>query len=409
MSDPAQQPGPRLVEDELPNPVALDGGETAFRAIFRGIENASERIEMRAFLWHDDDTGNRIGRAILRAAERGVKVEIHKDRIAAVYEHSGGNKQSFFHKRIAPTERFQAWVLASAYNKQNGVKRARRRANRQRPNPLVADLLAHPNIRISHSKKRFDHSKMFVFDEKTILLGSMGIGDNHHNDWLDVMVQVDGAEHVQRLHDRMSGKAEFDRNRHVDFLLHNRHVHKARTCPMLSERLDLIELARESLVIEMAYLGDPRFSDALVDAVARGVEVTILTGARANVLGELNRATCAKLMKRTGSPDNLTLVMHPRMVHAKLVVVDGRYCDVGSANFTPLSHGVYDEINLYADDEQLARSLTELTYLHSAEAEVVGGPSAIVYKRWASNVERATVAFQSRKGPPRRIPVDRKP
>ena len=52
---------------------------------------------MRIFLWSDDETGNQLGRAVLRAADRGVNISIYKDRIAAVYEYSGGNKQSFLH------------------------------------------------------------------------------------------------------------------------------------------------------------------------------------------------------------------------------------------------------------------------------------------------------------------------
>ena len=37
-------------------------------------------------------------------------------------------------------------------------------------------------------------TKLFVFDDRYVVLGSMGIGDNHHTDWVDVMVEVDGAE-----------------------------------------------------------------------------------------------------------------------------------------------------------------------------------------------------------------------
>src|SRR5689334_4346363 len=68
----------------------LGTGERAFPAIVERIAAAEHSIEIRAFLWRDDDAGNTLGRAILSAAERGVKVTIHKDRIAAVYEYTGG-------------------------------------------------------------------------------------------------------------------------------------------------------------------------------------------------------------------------------------------------------------------------------------------------------------------------------
>lgn len=375
----------------------LGGGAQAFRAILELINGAKESIEIHAFLWHDDEIGNKLAKAVLDAAVRGVTVLIHKDRVAAVYELSGGNKQSFFHKKHKPTERLQAWVLDRTYGGKPDLPKAERKAAKlQRHNPLVEQLLSHENVTVSHDKKRFDHSKLFIFDKEVLVVGSMGIGDTHHDEWIDMMIEVSGAEHVTRLWQRMSGEVEFDETRKIDFLLHNLAAHDKKTCPMLSERLTLIERAETSVVIEMAYLGDNRFTNALIAAVLRGVEVTLVTGRDVNVLRSLGRATLTKLMKTTGSPDNLTIILHPRMVHAKMVVVDGRYCDVGSANFTKLSHGVYDEVNLYVDDEQLAKELTAHAESQREEGEVMRGP--LSYKKFISQIERATVAYQSRNG-----------
>jgi phosphatidylserine/phosphatidylglycerophosphate/cardiolipin synthase-like enzyme len=210
------------------------------------------------------------------------------------------------------------------------------------------------------------------------------------------MVAVDGAEHVTRLRQRMAGEVEFDRSRGIDFLVHSRRAHARRTCPMLQERLAIIDDARRSLVIEMAYLGDKRYTNALVRAVERGVDVTLVTGETANVLQSLNLATCDELLARTGAPDNLTIVLHPKVVHAKLVVADELHSDVGSANFTRLSHGVYDEVNLYADDADFARELRDHALSHCADGEVVKGQ--VSYRKLASRLERATVAFQARNG-----------
>lgn len=411
----------------------LGGGPEAFGAILEHIAAAQTSIEIHAFLWCDDEIGNRLGVAILAAAERGVTVRIHKDRVAAVYEYSGGNNQSFFHKASRPTEKFQAWVLGISYGEKGskaerkelkaGLRADRREAKlkkslkafrseqklarrrkqterreriRQQPNPLVDELLAHANVKVSYEKKRFDHSKIYIFDDRTLVLGSMGIGDDHHNDWIDMMIEVSGEAHVQRMRQRMAGEVEFDSTRRIDFLLHNRVAHDKKTCPMLSERLLLIDSARESVVIEMAYIGDVRFTNALIDAVNRGVDVTLVTGRDVNVCRSLARATIGQMLKGTGAPDNLTIILHPRMVHAKMVVVDGRYCDVGSANFTKLSHGVYDEVNLYIDDVELAADLSRHAKSHLDDGEVVRGP--LSYKKFVSQVERATVAYQSRNG-----------
>jgi phosphatidylserine/phosphatidylglycerophosphate/cardiolipin synthase-like enzyme len=79
-----------------------------------------------------------------------------------------------------------------------------------------------------------------------------------------------------------------------------------------------------------------------------------------------------------------------------VVVIDHRFCDVGSANFTSLSHGVYDEINLYADSESFARSLEAEIERHCADAPVA--EQRLRYRKVYSGVERAIIAYQSRRG-----------
>ena len=112
-------------------------------------------------------------------------------------------------------------------------------------------------------------------------------------------VELDGADHVSRLRQRMAGDDEFDPSRGIDFLVHSRAAHRPRTCPMATHRLALIDSARTSLTVEMAYLGDIRFTRALARAVNRGVALTLVTAERADVLGNVNRATCDTLRRLT--------------------------------------------------------------------------------------------------------------
>lgn len=366
----------------------LGSGETAFQAIVDRVRNAEQSVEIRAFLWRDDEAGNILGDAVLSAADRGVRVTIHKDKIAAVYEYTGGNKQSFFHKRVEPMRAFQAWFLGAVYRAPGSFK--------QRPNDLAARILEHPNIRVEHQRKRFDHSKLYIIDERYIALGSMGVGDNHRHDWIDVMVEAEGREHVERLRERMSGLDEFDPSRGLDFLVHSREAHRKKSCPMISHRLALIDAAEKSLTVEMAYLGDNRFTAALARAVQRGIEVTLVTADQADVLANINRATCDALMRLTGAPQNLTIVLLPRMVHSKVVVIDHRFSDVGSANFTSLSHGVYDEINLYADSTEFALALEAEIASHCEDGRIAD--SRLSYRKMYSVTERAIMAYQSRRG-----------
>ncbi|MBA3395678.1 MAG: phosphatidylserine/phosphatidylglycerophosphate/cardiolipin synthase family protein [Deltaproteobacteria bacterium] len=366
----------------------LGSGEVAFQSIVERVRNAEKSVEIRAFLWRDDEAGNILGDAVLAAADRGARVTIHKDKIAAVYEYTGGNKQSFFHKRVDPIRGFQAWFLGAVYRAPGSFK--------QRPNDLAQRIVAHPNIRVEHQRKRFDHSKIYIVDDHYLALGSMGIGDNHRHEWIDVMVAAEGQEYVERLRERMAGLDEFDPSRGLDFLVHSREAHRKKSCPMISHRLALMDAAEKSLTVEMAYLGDNRFTAALARAVQRGVDVTLVTADQADVLANINRATCDALMRLTGAPQNLTIVLLPRMVHSKVVVIDHRFCDVGSANFTSLSHGVYDEINLYADSESFALELEREIASHCQDGRIAD--ARLSYRKMYSGLERWVMAYQSRRG-----------
>src|SRR6266498_3302005 len=123
----------------------LGSGDQAFQHIFGRIRDAKKSVEIRAFLWRDDEAGNLMAEAVLAAADRGAQVTIHKDRIAAVYEYTGGNKQSFFHKRVDPVRGFQAWFLGAVYRAPGSFK--------QKPNKLAKRVVEHPNITVEHMRK----------------------------------------------------------------------------------------------------------------------------------------------------------------------------------------------------------------------------------------------------------------
>jgi cardiolipin synthase len=370
----------------------LAGGTAAFERIVRRIDGARRTIAVRAFEWRDDATGDLIGRALLRAAQRGVAVTILKDRVGSAYEHLEGTKQSFFHKQLGLHAHLQARFLMTVYGRWGSL--------RQKPSPVADALLTHPNVTVLREDKRYDHAKLYVFDDETLILGGMGIGDDFRLANVDFMVEVSGGGAAERLDERYSGRTPFDPTRPFDFLLHA-FGPDTHGCALADDRLGLIASARERLTIEMAYFGDRACTDALVAAVRRGVAVTILTAANANVLGNLNRATCAELLHRTGSPDNLQIHFHPRMVHGKAMVGDGEWVDVGSTNFTSLSHGGYEEVDLYCRDADLAARVEHAIHHEIRAAEPASLP--IRYRRTYVFFERLANAVHSKTGKRHRL------
>src|ERR1043165_848723 len=62
----------------------LGSGDVAWQRILERVRGAQKSVEIRAFLWRDDEAGNMMADAVLEAADRGVQVTIHKNRIADV-------------------------------------------------------------------------------------------------------------------------------------------------------------------------------------------------------------------------------------------------------------------------------------------------------------------------------------
>jgi cardiolipin synthase len=364
----------------------LSGGPAAYGHIFDRIATARRSIVVRAFEWRDDATGQALGQALLAAAERGVQVTIVKDHVGAYYEYLEATKQSLFHKHVELTPRIGTWVMMVFYGRWGSL--------RQAPSPLADALRAHPRVRLV-TEKRFDHTKLYVFDDETVVLGGMGIGDDFRHVNIDFMVEVSRGRAAERLQERYDGRATFDQGRPFDYLLHSVRGCAATGESLAAQRLALINGARERLTIAMAYLGDPAATDALVAAVRRGVRVTLLTAARANVGADLNLHACATLLRRTGAPENLHVALHPKMVHAKAIVGDGTWATVGSTNFTVLSHGDYEEVDVYCRDRDLVRELER-----AIEREALAGTPArlpLAYKPVRLAIEWGVSAYQGRR------------
>ena len=371
-----------------PVPELLHGGEAAFRRILERINTAERSILLRCFDWRDDETGELVARHLLAAADRGVEVTVLKDRVGRTYEYLEGTRSSFFHKDIDFVARMQTWFLMAGYGQWGSF--------RQRESELASALLKHQNVTIARHEKRFDHSKLYVFDDDALVLGGMGIGDDFRCHNVDFMVEVRGRDAVRRFTDRHLGRVAFDPERDLDYLLHSFRAESRSS--LIEDRLRLIEQARFRLTIEMAYLGDRRFTDALVAAVERDVEVTLLTSQRANIIADLNLQTCNELLRRTGAPAHLKVILHPRMVHGKAIVADGERVDIGSANFTRLSHGAYEEVNLYSRHRSFAREVERAIVADCDAGERAG--RAVRYRRAYAAVELALSHYHGgRSGP----------
>jgi cardiolipin synthase len=121
----------------------------------------------------------------------------------------------------------------------------------------------------------------------------------------------------------------------------------------------LLASARESIQIASPYfLPDRSIRRELTRAVGRGVRVTVITPGAFNnhpIARRASRRRYGELI-RGGAQ---IFEYQPRMIHAKILIIDGIWTVLGSTNFDNRSFGLNDEVNIAICDEALAAQLQQ--------------------------------------------------
>ena len=166
---------------------AGDGAAPTFDRIEELLAEAERSVEIFMFVWRNDEIGNRLGRAVLAAAQRGVRIRIRKDVAAVMYERIEMNRKSFFHLRLPTLRRWKYRVFGLTFPDtyvEDGFE-----------DELGAAVMAHPNVEIEWVNHT--HTKYFIFDERVMLTGSINIEDRHRG-YRDYMFEIVGEEPVRR-------------------------------------------------------------------------------------------------------------------------------------------------------------------------------------------------------------------
>jgi cardiolipin synthase len=121
-----------------------------------------------------------------------------------------------------------------------------------------------------------------------------------------------------------------------------------------------IASARHTIQMTTAYFAPrPMFVEALRAAAQRGVDVQIIVPGPhidKQVVRSAGRAVYAPLLEAGIS----IFEYQPTMLHAKTLVIDRRWCSIGSANFDNRSFALNDEATLGVQSERVADQLAHV-------------------------------------------------
>ena len=320
-----------------------------FPALESAINQAQTSIYLQTFIFADDVIGNKIAHALKHAALRGVTVNLLLD---------GFGSKDLSKKFVRDLE--QAGIRLMFYR------------------PKISPWT------FKKSRLRRLHRKVSVFDSTLAFVGGINIVDDYPENSsqtqpprVDYAVQIQGAllpeiaSSCEKLWKRMAWKrlewrsqatnihaparaSDLAINSEIkaafvlrDNVLHRRDIERA--------YLTAIHLAQSEIIIANAYFVPGRhFRKALLNAVKRGVKVTLLLqGRKEHFLMFATHVFYSDFLKRGIE----IFEYHKSFMHSKVAVIDGHWATVGSSNIDPFSLLLAREANIIVLDTAFAETL----------------------------------------------------
>jgi cardiolipin synthase len=184
-----------------------------------------------------------------------------------------------------------------------------------------------------------NHKKSIVVDDRIAYLGGMNICD-HNFTWRDIMLRVEDERVGAFMRNDIAATLRGDNlsSRHdfgdLEIALLDGESNRALNEPILQ----LIREARESVVVQSAYLTFP-FFDYLAEAAGRGVSVTLV------IPRDNNKPRMSEYAQWAAARAGVAVRLYDGpMSHIKAMLVDGEALVVGSSNFDYLSFHTNQEV-----------------------------------------------------------------
>jgi cardiolipin synthase A/B len=223
-----------------------------------------------------------------------------------------------------------------------------------------------------------NHRRILVVDGRVGFTGGAGVsrkwmgnGRTEHH-WRDTDVRVEGpvVEYLQAAFVEnwleatgmvLGGEAYFPRPIEPRGRVH---AQVARSSPaggsaaMYTTLLLALSSAQKSVLVTNPYFVlDARMRDAVIRTVRRGVRIAVLVPAVIdhNIVRQASRAQFGDLLEAGVEIYEYT----PALLHAKTMVIDGRWATVGSTNLDPRSFALSQELNVVVYDRQVAGALED--------------------------------------------------
>ncbi len=328
----------------------LVDGEEFFPALTEEIEAAQRSIQLRTYIFDNDDFAVQIA-DLLKRRSQDVEVTVLMDGIGTV---TGAS--------VMPASLPDSHVA---------------------PGSMARYLEAHSRVRARQMTNPWftgDHCKVAIIDRRVAFLGGMNIGREYRYEWHDLMVRVEGPVVEQLARDadeawaqtslwgdfagllRSGAQAEqtHDQRGYPVRLLYTR----ADNSQIYKAKIEAIRRARQYIYLENPYFSDDIILYELIKARRRGVDVRfVISNGGDHPWMDMSNARAINEMLDNG----IRVFVYPKMTHAKATIIDG-WLTVGSANLDHLSLRVNKEVNVATSNPQAVQALKERLFERDFEA-----------------------------------------
>ncbi|MGR3808145.1 cardiolipin synthase [Pasteurella testudinis] len=336
----------------------LNTPQTIIQAMIHDIDQAQKTIQMTFYIWFDGGLVNDVMNALIRAAKRGVKIQILLDSV-------GSNA-------FLGSKNYR-------YMRDNGIR--------------IEEAL-HANL-LRMFFRRVDlrqHRKIVVIDDNIAYTGSMNMVDPRYfkqdanvGEWIDIMVRIEGPVSLilQGVH---SWDWQMETEEDVALLpqcpvLQNTpdDSHGVQILPsgpgfpqdlMTQSLLLAISSARHSITITSPYfVPSATIAESLATAAIRGVEVKL-------ILPEKNDSFLVEWASRTFFDELLEAGVkiyrfEDGLLHTKSILIDSRLALVGTVNMDARSFMLNFEVTMIVDDMCFGQEVETLQKSYLAQSTLM--------------------------------------
>ena len=311
----------------------LHSGEEYFLELEAVIASAKKLLHLQVYIFDEDTTGKKIIDSLFEAAKRGVIIFIMVDGIGS----------SLSHKTI---RKFKNQGIRFRYF-----------------SPL-------PFSGLTQSARRLHH-KICVADYAAALIGGINIADkysgvNQPKPWFDYAVKIEGSICIsitgicesiwQRSFRRRKKKLHSVDTKGTSDVRISRNDWLRRKYEISSGYRRMLRGAQKEIIIVASYfIPSRRLLKIIVNAAKHGRAISIILSRKSDV--PFIKSATAYLYGRLLKNGVKIFEYTESILHAKVCVVDGEWCTIGSHNLNHLSEFLSVETNVDVIDKNFATGL----------------------------------------------------